>query len=147
MTSFRQIEADRRNVRHHPFQNVDGGEAKHEPKCSPSRYEVALRSSPRSTVVSGRRRKGLVHYEDSLKAVGTFHSTVPDLPPCCAKEALGGVARDYVSGSSPLESYDVVRPAATLGQFVFGLCVTQPASSFATMPASINFSSMVQGLT
>jgi hypothetical protein len=97
--------------------------------------------------VSGRRRKGLVHYEDSLKAVGTFHSTVPDLPPCCAKEALGGVARDYVSGSSPLESYDVVRPAATLGQFVFGLCVTQPASSFATMPASINFSSMVQGLT
>ena len=35
--------------------------------------------------------------------------------PCCAKEALGGVARDYVSGSSPLESHDVVRPAATLG--------------------------------
>jgi hypothetical protein len=37
---------------HHPFQNVDVGEAKHEPKRSPSRYEVALRSLPRSTVVS-----------------------------------------------------------------------------------------------
>ena len=44
---------------HDPFQNVDVGEAKHEPKRGPSRYEVALRSLPRSKVVSGRPRKSL----------------------------------------------------------------------------------------